>query len=67
MSVHDITDRLIDSAALADIAKRAGITLEQAKAVAGMLADLSVRQAIRVMVTCQLNRIGASQREAAKR
>lgn len=65
--VHDITDRLVDSLALASIADRAGITLEQAKAVAGMLADLDARVALRVMVTCQLHRIMRSQREARKR
>lgn len=55
--VYDITDRLVDSLALADIARRAGVTLEQAKAVAGGLADLNIRQAIRIAVTCQLHRI----------
>lgn len=60
--VYDITDRLVDSLALADIAERAGITLAQAKAVAGMLADMPIRQAIRIAVTCQLHRIMASSR-----
>ena len=62
--VHDITDRLVDSLALADIAERAGITLAQAKAVAGMLADLPIRQAVRLCTTEQINRIMRSQRGA---
>ena len=63
-NVHDITDRLVDSLALADIADRAGITLAQAKAVAGMLADLPIRQAVRLCTTEQINRIMRSQRGA---
>jgi phosphoserine phosphatase len=66
-NVHDITDHLIDSLALADIAKRAGITMEQAKAVAGMIADLPMRQAVRMCTMAQIHRIMKSQREAAKR
>ena len=65
--VHDITQRLADSLTLADMADRAGITLEQARALAGMLADLRIRDAIRICVSAQLTRIMRSTREAGKR
>ncbi len=67
MTVHDITDALVDSATLVAIAKRSGITLKQARDVAGMLADLPLRQAIRLCTTAQHDRIRQSQREARKR
>ncbi len=67
MTVHDITQALVDSATLAAIAKRAGITPSQAKAVCGMLADLKIRDAIRICVTAQNDRFRQSQREARKR
>ena len=61
-NVRDITQRLTDSLTLADMADRAGITHQQARAFAGMMADLRIRDAIRICVTCQLNRIGESRR-----
>jgi len=64
LTLHDITDALIDSAALNAIAKRAGITLAQARAVAGMIADLDIKQQIRMCTTCQHDRIRQAQREA---
>ncbi len=66
MSIVDITDRLIDSDTLAQIAKCAGITLAQARVVCGLLANLSETQVRRITVTCQLERIRESQREARK-
>ncbi len=66
MTLHDITDALVDSAALQAIAKRAGITLVQARAVAGMLADLPVTQTIRLCTTAQHDRIRQAQRLARK-
>lgn len=64
MTVHDICQPLIDSATLIDIAKRAGITIEQARIVAASFADLNIRQAVRICTTAQHDRIRQSQREA---
>ena len=63
-TVHDITDALVDSAVLDAMAKRAGITLAQARALCAMVADLPVTQAIRMCTTCQLDRMRQAQREA---
>ena len=62
--VYDITQRLTDSLALGDAADRAGITMQQARAFCASLADLPIRQAIRICVTAQLHRIMQSQRAA---
>ena len=67
MTVHDITDALVDSCTLDAIAKRHGITLAQARAFCASLADLPITQVIRMTTTCQLDRIRQSQREARKR
>ena len=67
MTVHDITDALADSATLDAMARRAGITLAQARQMAAMFADLPVRTTMRIMTTCQLDRMRQSAREARKR
>jgi hypothetical protein len=66
-NVHDITQPLLDSATLADMAKRAGVTLPQARMLAAMFADLPIRTAVRICTTAQLDRIRQSQREARKK
>lgn len=62
-TIVDLTDRVT----LNEMAKRAGVTLAQARALAAMFADLNVRDAIRIISTCQLARIRESERAASKR
>ena len=66
MTVHDLTDALADTAALLDIARRAGVTLEQARTVAAALSDLPMVQTIRICSTAQSDRIRQANRQTRK-
>ncbi len=54
MTVVDLAEELEDSNALHAIAKRANITLAQARIVAVGFAELPMEQTIRICVTAQM-------------
>lgn len=57
MTLHDLSEALADSAELVDLAKRAGITVAQARFFAAALAELPIKQAIRLCTTARADRI----------
>jgi len=67
MTLHDLTEALEDSAVLADLARRAGITMAQARTVAAALANLPLPQVIRMCSTAHADAIRRANRAARKR
>ena len=63
MTLHSLEEALADSAALAELVKRGGVTLSQAKALLGALADLPAVQAIRICETARRDAVRQTNRK----
>ena len=57
MTLHSLTDALADSAALQDIAKKAGVTLAQARLIVASLGDLPAPQVVRLFSIAHADRL----------
>lgn len=57
MTLHSLEQPLADSQTLLDLAKESGITVAQARAFVALLADVPIRQAVRICTTAQRDRV----------
>jgi hypothetical protein len=65
-NVHSLEQALADSAVLADAAELAGITSEQAKRVVAALANVPIKQAIRICVAAEADRVRQINRQTRR-
>jgi hypothetical protein len=57
VTLHSLVDALADTQALVDIAKRAGITIAQARVVCAALGAMDAQQVVRMCATANADRI----------
>lgn len=67
MTVHSLQDALQDTATLDDVARKAGITLAQARLVMAAIHDLPVLQVMRMGATSKAAQIRQLNRETRTR
>ncbi len=67
MTLHSLAEALRDTVALDDVAKQAGITLVQARAMLAALADLPVTQVVRMSEIAHRDRVRQINRETRTR
>lgn len=65
-NVHSLSDALLDSMALADVAASAGVTIAQARAVVAALAEIPAAQVVRVCGIANRDRERQREREERK-
>lgn len=66
MNAQILEHALADSMTLADLAQKAGITRAQARELLAALADLPIRQAIRIATTAKSDRVRKINRATRK-
>jgi len=66
VTLHDLEQPLADSLKLRALADHAGITEKQARAVFATLADMDIRDVIRIGETCRCDRVRQANREARR-
>lgn len=65
-NVHSLEEVLLDTAALVDVATKAGISTTEAKRVCAALADLPIVQAIRICTTARADQVRQINRQTRR-
>lgn len=66
MTLFDLTQPLADANLVAELAKESGLAEPQVRKLLGLLADVPIRQAVRICATARRDRIRQINRETRK-